>query len=108
MTGTSHASNADTRNVPPGGPLGRHVTVGGVVSTIVTVCVSVAVRSFVSCTVQVTMLDPIANLAGALFVIVTEPPSQISAAFATPMRCSAHEARVRFGGAVMIGVVTGD
>src|SRR5438132_230315 len=42
--GTSQVSSATTRNVPAGGPFGRHVTVGRVVSPMITDRAAVAVR----------------------------------------------------------------
>ncbi len=65
--------------------VGTNVNVGFVVSMTVTDWSAVAVRLFVSLTVQVTVFGPTANCAGALFVFVTGPPSHTSTPLAMPM-----------------------
>ena len=60
------------------------VTVGAVVSTTVTVCVAVAKLPLASVAVQVTVVAPRENNAGASFVI-TGAVSQISVAVAVPI-----------------------
>jgi hypothetical protein len=55
---------------------------GDTLSVTVTVCVAVAVLPLVSVTVQVTVVSPIGNKLGALFV--TEATVQLSAAVGFP------------------------
>src|SRR5262249_12610853 len=76
---------------------GTDVKAGGVVSTMVTVCVACTTGSAPSSPLQVTVLGPMANWAGASLFTVTAWPLQTSVAAAKPKWWSRHELSVRLG-----------
>ena len=81
--------------------------IGDVLSATITVWVLVLTRPAASWARQITVFFPGAKEPCTLFVTITGPPLQTSAAWGSPIRCSAHDVSVTTGGGDTVGLVTG-